>query len=66
MTQAAFAEQCEVDVTTIQRGENGNGWDDRTYRDVASGLTRMLGDAGFGETVTPEDLQKPQKTPIPQ
>ena len=57
MTQSEFASRCGVDVATIQRGENGNGWDAKTYAAVADGLSLMFREAGFSETVTPEDLQ---------
>ena len=65
MTQAWFAQECDVDPNTIQRGEAGEGWESDTYANVASGITRMLKDAGFGEDVNPEDLQQPQNPKFP-
>ena len=60
MTQEDFVDRCDVELRTIQRGERGEGWETDTYEAVAAGISRMLGSAGFGETVTPEDLQKNQ------
>jgi len=56
LTQQRFAEECGTTVTTIQRGENGGRWDDKTFDCIAENISALL-----KKSVTSEDLKKPQK-----
>jgi hypothetical protein len=51
LTQEDLAAECNLDVTTIQRGEVGGPWSPATFETVAATLTR------FGKPVSAEDLQ---------
>jgi DNA-binding XRE family transcriptional regulator len=55
-SQEEFAEKCGVSLATIQRGEAGEPWTDRTFDDVAKTITLLI-----GKPVTSEDLKNLKK-----
>jgi hypothetical protein len=56
LSQEEFAEKCDVSLATIQRGEAGAPWTDRTFDDVAKTITLLI-----GKPVTSEDLKNLKK-----
>jgi DNA-binding XRE family transcriptional regulator len=55
-SQEEFAEKCGVSLATIQRGEAGEPWTDRTFVDVAKTITLLI-----GKPVTSKDLKNLKK-----
>jgi len=56
MTQEQLAEKCEIGLSTIQRGEAGEGWGEESFKAVAEIFTALL-----NRPITPEELKEPQK-----
>jgi hypothetical protein len=52
LPQHRFAAECGVSLDTIQRGEAGERWDEKTFITVAENITALR-----RERVTPEDLK---------
>jgi hypothetical protein len=52
LSQLQFANECGVSLDTIQRGEAGDRWDEKTFITVAENITALK-----RKDVTPEDLK---------
>ena len=56
LSQVEFAEKCDVSLDSIQRGEGGGRWSDKTFEAVAATITILT-----GKSVKPEDLKNRRK-----